>query len=245
MLLIIDSEKIADIKIKHCFQEFGFQEIEIVKTATAALEFLAQHKKISMIIINGKLDDGDGYKLCQEIRCTEAGRDAFIYIIVSSVENKTAIEKAHRCGANDYVVKPYDSDVFKKKFTEFTQARVVLLVEDDPVIRMTVESILSKYKVEIISVDDGVEAHNLLNTMMPVKLVLLDIGLPNMSGLQLIKQIRSKPGWKKTAVVMLTGSTEAVDVKTSLSSGANDYIAKPFKVENFVNRLQRYLPDAS
>jgi len=244
MLLIIDSEKIADIKIKQYFHEYGFQSIEIVKTAADAREFMAQQKKISMIIINGKLDDGDGYKLCQEIRNTEAGREAYIYVVVSSVENKTAIEKVRRSGANNYVVKPFESTEFKNKFSHFMLSRVVLLVEDDPVMKMTVEKILSKYAVEVVSIDDGIQARNLINTMLPVKLVLMDIGLPNMNGMQLTKQIRSKPAWAKTAIVMLTGSTDAADVKASLGSGANDYIAKPFTVDSLVSRIQRYLPDA-
>ena len=242
MILIIDSEKVADISIKSSFQSLGFETVEVVKSAEAAKIFIKEHSRISMIVINGELDDGDGYKLCQDIRKEEAARSAYIVVIVSSAENKTAIDKAKRCGANDFAVKPYNGMAFKKKISHFISSSVVVLVEDDPVVCMTVKKIVSKYSIEIITITDGIEAYNLFKSITPVRLVLLDIGLPNMSGLQLIKAIRNNMQWKKTAVVMLTGSTDVTDVKTSLASGANDYIAKPFKIDDFIEKLDKYLP---
>jgi len=241
MILIVDSEKVADITLKHGFQSVGLEAVEVVKTAEVAKSFIKEHSQISMIVINGELDDGDGYTLCQSIR-KEVGDSVYIFIVVSSVENKTAIEKARRSGATDYIVKPYNGVVFQEKISRFVSSSVVLLIEDDPVVSMTVKSVLSKYLIEVITITDGIEAHNLFKSISPVRLVLLDIGLPNMSGLQLLKQIRNNVQWKKTAVVMMTGSTDVADVKASLTSGANDYIAKPFKIDSFVEKLDKYLP---
>jgi len=241
MILIVDSEKVADITLKHGFQSVGLEAVEVVKTAEVAKSFIKEHSQISMIVINGELDDGDGYTLCQSIR-KEVGDSVYIFIVVSSVENKTAIEKARRSGATDYIVKPYNGVVFQEKISRFVSSSVVLLIEDDPVVSMTVKSVLSKYLIEVITITDGIEAHNLFKSISPVRLVLLDIGLPNMSGLQLLKQIRNNVQWKKTAVVMMTGSTDVADVKASLTSGANDYIAKPFKIDSFVEKLDKHLP---
>jgi len=241
MILVVDSEKVADIKIKQSFHNLGLESVEVVKTAEAAKSFIKEHSQISMIVINGELDDGDGYKLCQDIRKEEVGHSANIVIIISSAENKTAIEKTRRSGASDFAVKPYNGMAFKNMLTNFISTNIVVLVEDDPVVSMTVKNILSKYSIEVLSVTDGIEAHNLFQSISPVRLVLLDIGLPNMSGLQLLKKIRNKSQWKKTAVVMLTGSTDVADVKESLSSGANDYIAKPFKIDSFIGKLDKYL----
>ena len=241
MILIVDSEKVADITIKHGFQSLGLESVEVVKTAKAAEAFIKEHNQISMIVINGDLDDGDGYKLCQKLR-KDIGESTYIAIVVSSAENKTDIEKAQRCGATDFVVKPYNGAAFKEKISHFISSSVVVLVEDDPVVNMTVKSVLSKYLIEVIAMTDGVAAHNLFKSIAPVRLVLLDIGLPNMNGLQILKQIRNNTVWKKTAVVMLTGSTDLADVKASLISGANDYIAKPFKIDGFIDKLDKYLP---
>ena len=247
MILIVDSEKTADLQARAIFAELGFTDVEIAKTADRARELVSSDEKkdaITLIIINSVLADADGFELCREIRKTETGSKAHIIVLVSSIENKLAIEKAKHSGANDFAVKPFNSAEFKKHIQRYMMSKVVLLVEDDPVIRQMVMVILAKYKVEVIHEADGIAAHNLINNMLPVRMVLLDIGLPNMSGIQLIASIRNKKSWKKVPVVMLTSSTETTDVKASLASGANEYIAKPFKVDDFVNRLSRYLPDA-
>lgn len=240
MILIVDSEKIADATIKHSFHELGFQSVEVVKTAEAAKNFINNNKHISMIVINEKLDDSDGCSLCLDIKKEKINCQAYIFLIVSSVKNKMAIEKSRHCGATNFAVKPYSGLAFREKVAQFSLSRVVVLVEDDPVLSVTVKNILARYSVEVILRDDGIAAHNLFKSMSPVRLVLMDIGLPNMSGLQLVKEIRSKSDWGKTAVVMLTGSTDVADVKASLTSGANDYIAKPFKIDSFVGKLDKY-----
>jgi len=83
MILIVDSEKVADIKIKHSFQSLGLESVEVVKTAKAAETFIKENNQISMIVINGELADGDGYKykykykLCQELR-KDIGESTYI-----------------------------------------------------------------------------------------------------------------------------------------------------------------------
>ena len=64
-----------------------------------------------------------------------------------------------------------------------------------------------------------------------------------MSGLKLVKQIRAKPLWRKTPIIMLTSSTSASDVKESLESGANEYIVKPFQISSFSQRIAKYFPE--
>ena len=245
MILIIDSEKIADSKITQYFGEFGFESVVVTKTAVSAREILNANNKeeITLIIIDNELEDANGFELCREIKKTQAGKNAYVISLISSVQNKTAIEKAKHSGASDFSVKPYHSAEFQKHIFTFLKKKVVLVVEDDPVVRMMVSGTLSKYNVEIIEVEDGLQAYNLLNTLPPVRMILMDIGLPNMNGIQLVEKVRANSNWKSTPVIMLTASSEVSDVKKSLTLGANDYITKPFKVDDFVNRLARYLPD--
>ena len=69
-------------------------------------------------------------------------------------------------------------------------------------------------------------------------------GLPGMNGVKLVKLIRSKTLWRKTPVLMLTGSKDANDVKDSLAAGANDYIVKPVQIADFSKRLEKFLGPA-
>ena len=246
MILIIDSEKKIETKIKQVFDEAGFETVVIVKTAAEAREKLdSDNHQFSLIIIDSKLDDGDGFELCREIRKNNSGKHAYIMMLISSIENKTAIEKAKHSGASGTSVKPYNSSEFQKQFFKYTVSKVILLVEDDPVIRKIVKSVMGRSYMETIEVDDGIRAHNLLNKILPPRLVLMDIGLPNKNGIQLVELIRSKVFWKKTPVIMLTGSSDVSDVKKSLAAGANDYITKPINLDSFRKRLSKYLTDES
>ena len=246
MILIIDSDKTLETKTKQFFNESGFESVIVAHTAKSAREFIKSddnQEEITLIVIDNELNDANGFEFCREISKTPIGENAYIMMLVSSAENKSAIEKARHSGASGYSVKPYHSSEFLKNFFKFVISKVVLLIEDDPVIRMLVKKIISRSHVEIIEVDDGIKAHNLLNKMLPPRLVLMDIGLPNKSGIQLVEKIRSKASWRKTNVVMLTASSDASDVKKCLTAGANDYLTKPINPDSFKERLRRYLPD--
>lgn len=248
-ILLIDPDVGSDIAVRQCFDELGFENMDIVRSVEQARDFL-RHKAetaladgINLIIINSQLDQIDGYELCREIRKSEQGKKAYIIILVSSVKNTVAIEKARYCGANDFSVKPYHGAEFRRHLLIFSHKRTVLLVEDDPAVSKLVSTILYKKNVEVVGVDDGLRAYNLINTIAPPKLVLLDIGLPNMSGLKLVKHIRSKTLWRNTPVIMLTASTSVSDVKESLSCGATEYIIKPVQIPAFSDRIAPYFQE--
>jgi len=246
MILIIDSEKKTEAKTREIFNEAGYESVVIVKSAQEANDRInTDGNRFSLIIIDTKLDGVTGFELCREIKKNKLVKDTYIMVLVSSVENKTAIEKARHSGASGFAIKPYNSPEFQKQFFKYTISRVALIVEDDPVIRKIVKNILEKNNMETIEVDDGIQAHNLLNKMLPTRLVIMDIGLPNMNGIQLVESIRSKPVWRKTPVVMLTGSTDSANVKKCLAAGANDYLTKPIDLDGFRKRLKKYLPDES
>jgi len=246
-ILVIDSEAGSKSSLQRVFSEQGYKTIHVSETAEQAREFLNEYKNnkssecLNLIVISNNISDADSFELCREIRASKIGASAYILLVVSSAENKSAITKAKQCGASDYAIKPYHEKIFLKQLLGFSNERVVMLVEDDPVVRQLLATILCQQKMEIISIDDGMTAHNLINSMLPPHLVIMDIGLPGMSGLQLVTHIRSKKIWKKTPILMLTASTDINDVKKALTSGANDYIAKPFQVPDFMQRISKYI----
>ena len=249
--LVIDSTAGILPRIKTLFEEHGLPGVSLAKTAAEARTLLEQKKPetdaldhVSLIIIDSKLDDADGFELCRQIRDLPAAKTAYIIMLISSAENKTAIDNTRNSGADDFAVKPYDAPGFIKHLFVFINRRAALLVEDDPVISKMVAALLVKKNLQLIAADDGMKAHNLINTIGPPRLVLMDIGLPGMNGVKLVELIRSKILWCKTPVLMLTGSKDAGDVKGSLGAGANDYIVKPVQIADFNQRLDKFLGPA-
>lgn len=235
-------------RLKAIFEERGLPAITLVKTAANARSLLAKTSVdedavecLSLIIIDSKLEDGDGFELCRELRKLPAAQQAYIIMLISSSENKTAIDNTRHSGADDFAVKPYDGAEFSKHLLVYVSRRTVLLVEDDPVITKLVAALLLKKNLQLIAAEDGLQASNLINTIGPPKIVLLDIGLPGINGVKLLELIRRKNLWRKTPVLMLTGSKDAADVKGLLDAGANDYIVKPFQIPDLSQRLNKFL----
>ena len=92
---------------------------------------------------------------------------------------------------------------------------------------------------------DGQQAHTMIDQMPPPALVLLDIMLPYLNGLQLLAHIRQKAEWQHVPIIMLTADSNERDIQQALAAGASDYMVKPFNPRELTARLQRFLKVAS
>ena len=92
---------------------------------------------------------------------------------------------------------------------------------------------------------DGQQAQTMIDQMPPPTLVLLDIMLPYLNGLQLLAHIRQKAEWKHVPIIMLTADSNERDIEQALAAGANDYMVKPFNPRELTARLQRFVKVAS
>lgn len=116
---------------------------------------------------------------------------------------------------------------------------IALVVEDSNQSSYLLRSILERegYKVELAR--DGHQAQRLVGELEPPALVMLDVMLPYIDGFQLLGLMREKPAWKNVPIVMLTGKSQEKDIARALDAGANDYIVKPFKLDELRARIKR------
>jgi two-component system, response regulator len=126
----------------------------------------------------------------------------------------------------------------------------ILLVEDDPNDAELTSRALRRggIAVRMMRVSDGVEALDYLLCrgahagragMARPKLVLLDLKLPKLTGLEVLKAIRADAGLKRLVVVMLTSSREERDLAEAYDSGVNSYVVKPVNFEQLMDSLAR------
>jgi DNA-binding response OmpR family regulator len=113
----------------------------------------------------------------------------------------------------------------------------VLLVEDEENLASLVRAYLEKEGYHVISVTSGAEALRAVEGE-PVRLVVLDLNLPDMDGLDVCRQIRTR---SSVPVVMLTARDEEPDRLAGLETGADDYIGKPFSPRELVARMKAVL----
>ena len=114
----------------------------------------------------------------------------------------------------------------------------ILIVEDDPIIRQTVEYSLRRAGFAVTAVADGGIALETAAHARP-DLVLLDLMLPGMDGYQIAEGLRAKD--KETAIIMVSALDSERDKVRGLDIGADDYITKPFSMEELLARVRANL----
>ena len=116
----------------------------------------------------------------------------------------------------------------------------VLIIEDEPDIRKTIDYNLSKESYEVIqaaSIEEGEKAI----ASNKIDVIILDLMLPDGSGLTLCRDIKSESSTKNIPVIILTAKTEEVDRVVGFELGADDYVTKPFSVRELILRVKAIL----
>ncbi|MDD2422271.1 MAG: sigma-54 dependent transcriptional regulator [Heliobacteriaceae bacterium] len=114
----------------------------------------------------------------------------------------------------------------------------ILLVDDEQMSRCYLAEFLQKMDHQVVEAADGVEALAVL-VAGDFHLVLTDIRMPRMSGLELLQQIRSGQGEQKPDVVLFTGYSEVETAVEALRAGAYDYLLKPINIKELVSVIER------
>lgn len=121
-----------------------------------------------------------------------------------------------------------------------TQARKILLVDDDPNILMSLEFLMRKNGFEVLVARNGTEALELLNEQVP-DLTLLDIMMPDVDGYEICKHIKSSKKLRHGKVMFLSAKTKESDVRKGYDMGADLYVTKPFSTKELVKRVDELL----
>ena len=118
----------------------------------------------------------------------------------------------------------------------------ILIVEDDPDIAESLQYNFKREGFRPIVAESGEKGLRLaLDEKNPPSLVILDLMLPGMSGMELCRRLRREPLTEKTPIIMLTAKAAEIDKIAGLELGADDYIVKPFSVKEVVARVRAVL----
>lgn len=113
----------------------------------------------------------------------------------------------------------------------------ILIVEDDPIIRMKIKGHFALAGHTVFEADNGVEMKEILNREK-IDLILLDINLPGEDGIQLTRDVRNT---SDIAIIMVTGRTDPIDRILGLEMGADDYVTKPVEPRELLVRAKNLL----
>ena len=120
----------------------------------------------------------------------------------------------------------------------------VLIAVDEPHVVELVRVTLEDERVRVFEAADGETALGVAEGLA-VDLILLDVNLPDMSGLEVCRAVRANPRLASTRVVMLTAAAQQDDVVRGLAAGADEYLTKPFSPVRLLSLVERLLPRAA
>ncbi len=126
---------------------------------------------------------------------------------------------------------------------KFLKKKSVLLIDDEQEIKSLMANYLVRSQVEenrIVFASDGKEALAKIQNQ-EFGLIIVDILMPRMNGLQLIKEIKLRAKYKDIPVLIISGTLEAENVKTAISLGITNIIVKPFTYNIFIEKIGRAL----
>ncbi|QCQ17916.1 response regulator [Microbacterium sp. RG1] len=110
----------------------------------------------------------------------------------------------------------------------------ILVADDDPQLVRALRITLAAHGYDVVAAADGAAAITLAAQSHP-DIVLLDLGMPHLDGVQVIEALR---GWTTAPIIVVSGRTGSADKVDALDAGADDYVTKPFQIDELLARLR-------
>ncbi len=121
-----------------------------------------------------------------------------------------------------------------------SNTKTVLACDDEPLILESVSYVVNKEGYNLLTAENGTEAIELARKHTP-DLMLLDMNMPDMTGLEVCKQIKADETTKKICIVMLTANAQSSHVSEAYEAGADHFIPKPFSPRDLKTKLHELL----
>jgi DNA-binding response OmpR family regulator len=120
------------------------------------------------------------------------------------------------------------------------QPGLILVADDDPDIVALVSAVLRRAGFDVVEASDGAEALELLRTRRP-QLAVLDISMPKLDGMEVLRFMRAEPESSAVPVVLLSARAQEADVRDGYAQGASKYVRKPFSPRELVAVVRELL----
>ncbi len=118
--------------------------------------------------------------------------------------------------------------------------KILLIVDDEPAIRLLLRQYFAG-KFDVVMLDGGSQAMTWLLTHTEIPCIILDLNMPDMSGMDVIKAVRASVMYKDAPIIVLSSKESSADRIACLRSGADDFVVKPFNPEELEARIEALL----
>jgi PAS domain S-box-containing protein len=215
--------------------------VHIAQAADDGLMF-ARDRRPDVLVLDLALSSGVGPALIEIFKHDPETKNVPLF----AVGPPEAADAARMRDADAVLALPLDGEAFiaaseKLAHRSKNQAkRRVLVVDDDPAIRMICREVLERAEYELVDAADGQEALDAIARAMP-DLVVLDVMMPQLDGYEVLRRLKAEQATSALPVILLTARSQTADKVRAFKIGAEDYLIKPFDHTELVMRVDKAL----
>jgi DNA-binding response OmpR family regulator len=248
VLIVEDNEMNRDMLSRRLSNED--YAVQVAADGEQAIKLL-EIEQFDIILLDIMMPGMDGYEVLEWIKTNPVHSETPVLMLTALTERESVV-KSIELGATDYLVKPFDMAKVKMRMwkclgnadiqqrygedIDMTDAGI-LVVDDDKMNRNILSRRLRGFGCQVDMAESGLQALGLLNERL-YHLVVLDINMPDMNGVEVLRRIKANPDMADTAVIMVSANDEKEVSLQCLSLGAIDYISKPYNVVVLRARLE-------
>jgi len=249
VLIVEDDPNFARVLLDLAHQN-GFKGL-VALEGREGVEMAKRYQPAAVTLDIG-LRDISGWRVLDELQRDPATRDIPVHIVTVFED---AQERFEQQGATSFLTKPASRETLEGLFARIQAfidqgVRSLLVVEDDPVQRQNIVDIIGNDQLHTLSVGTGKEALAILRKEK-IDCVVLDLGLPDMSGFKLLEQVQKNPQLRQIPVIVYTAAELSTKDKAALKKAAKSVIVKGSdtssdalisQVGQFLNKIGQRLP---
>ncbi len=254
--LVVASGDMERLSIEVALQKQGVEVQTVCSTIQAPGDI--RRFKPELVVMHLDMEDGAGWHLLDRLKGAVSDGE---YALVAITDQELR-QEAIACGASASLTYPLDAesvqiciDRFAKDGlegpakavtdqgsgrTEHHRQRLVLLAEDNEISAELFTTYLSNKGYQVSLATNGREAYDLAVSMHP-DIILMDVQMPEVNGIEATRMIREIPELKETPLVMLTALAMQGDRERCLESGADDYLSKPVRLAQLLSTITKYI----
>lgn len=208
---------------------------------------IAKSRDFDLIITDVEMPGMDGFSLCERLNGLQTKKSTPI-VILSSRDQEQDVERGFRVGAAGYVSKSTPKSELRERVREILdrnallKGRRVLVAGESRFDRKIAEKALSEAGFQVIAVENGRKALELLRNITP-DLILSDLNMPEIDGYQFCKAVHASESFRQIPFVIMSSDADRATMRRLLQYGASAFLVKPFNVDQLVITAERLLSE--
>ncbi|MBF2063126.1 MAG: response regulator [Calothrix sp. C42_A2020_038] len=244
LILVVDNEPLVIEQVSHEAINRGLQVTTASDINSARTKFYNEHPNVVLLDPSVSSNWTDVNNLFLDLKQRKPPVPAIVFTEKTDFANRLQVARG---GGNSFLQKPatpvHVLDIITQVLHESNNAEAkILAVDDDPKILAILQTLLAPWGLKVHTLDNPQNFWEVLEAIKP-DLLILDVEMPEVNGIELCQVVRNDPNWSDLPIVFLTVHTDADIVNQVFTIGADDFVSKPIigpeLVTRIINRLER------